>query len=288
MEMSDGRIITGRQSADVVERIKRLVWLLILERMTGMEISEVNSKGGCFRLAVEHLRQLQDSTVGALAWLEKSKAFVPDESKTVQELKDALAKSIKRETELENALTLSEDSRDGLKKNLAKSVEREEALRGNWVKSEDSRVRLEEALALSEDSRDGLKTALAKSIERETELERRLSSAFARERRLTSYIGGLAKMATEAESILEDVKNIGKSDHRDEVSTPWDQTKEGSVEACCENFEECDKQCVPLANYWRNLAKEAEKKGMEHKWNMQWVIPDVTCTADPVKPRPLI
>ena len=168
------------------------------------------------------------------------------------------------------------------------SLQREEALRGNWVKSEDSRVRLEEALALSEDSRDGLKKNLAKSIELETELERRLSASFARERRLTSYIGGLAKMATEAESILEDVKNIGKSDHRDEVSTPWDQTKEGSVEACCENFEECDKQCVPLANYWRNRAKEAEKKGMEHKWNMQWVIPDVTCTADPVKPRPLI
>ena len=209
-----------------------------------MEISEVNSKGGCFRLAVEHLRQLQDSTVEALAWLEKSKAFVPDESKTVQELKDALAKSIERETELENALTLSEDSRDGLKKNLAKSVERE------------------------------------------TALEKNLAAFMARERRLMAYIIGLA---TEAESILEDVKKIGRI-LPDVTSNaePCGQTRDNSPEACCQNFEECDKQCVPLANYWRNLAKEAEKKGMEHKWNMQWAIPDVTCTTDPVKPRPLI
>ncbi len=226
-----------------------------------MGISEVNSKGGCLRLAVKHLKQLQDNTMEALAWLERSDAFVPDESKTVQELKAA----------------------------LLESLQREEALRGNWVKSEDSRVRLEEALALSEDSREKLKAALAKSIERETELERRLSASFARERRLTSYIDGLAKMAAEAESILEDVKNIGRI-LPDVTSNaePWGQTRDNSPEACCQNFEECDKQCVPLANYWRNRAKEAEKKGMEHKWNMQWVIPDVTCTADPVKPRPLI
>lgn len=181
-----------------------------------MEISEVNSKGGCFRLAVEHLRQLQDSTVGALAWLEKSKAFVPDESKTVQELKDALAKS----------------------------------------------------------------------VERETALEKNLAAFMARERRLMAYIIGLA---TEAEAFVEDVNNVGRI-LPDVTSNaePWGQTRDNSPEACCQNFEECDKQCVPLANYWRNRAKEAEKKGMDHKWNMQWVIPDVTCTADPVKPRPLL
>ena len=183
-----------------------------------MEINEVNSKGGCLRLAVKHLKQLQYNTMEALAWLERSEAFVPDESKTMQELRAA----------------------------MIESLQREEALRGNLVKSEGSR--------------DELKAALAKSIERETELERRLAASSARERRLTAYIGGLSKMASEAESILEDVSNIGMTiPTQEEGSTPWGQVRDNSLEACCGNYEECDKQCVPLANHWRNRAREAEK-----------------------------
>lgn len=183
-----------------------------------MEINEVNSKGGCLRLAVKHLKQLQYNTMEALAWLERSEAFVPDESKTMQELRAA----------------------------MIESLQREEALRGNLVKSEGSR--------------DELKAALAKSIERETELERRLAASSARERRLTAYIGGLSKMASEAESILEDVSNIGMTiPTQEEGSTPWGQVRDNSPEACCGNYEECDKQCVPLANHWRNRAREAEK-----------------------------
>ena len=101
---------------------------------------EAKSKGECIELAIDSLLKLEECCVDAVSWLEKSRAFVPDESEAIQELKDALAKS----------------------------------------------------------------------IERETELERRLAASFARERRLTSYIGGLSKMAAEAESILEDVSNIGK------------------------------------------------------------------------------
>jgi hypothetical protein len=183
-----------------------------------MEINEVNSKGGCLRLAVKHLKQLQYNTMEALAWLERSEAFVPDESKTMQELRAA----------------------------MIESLQREEALRGNLVKSEGSR--------------DELKAALAKSIERETELERRLAASFAREIRLIIYIGGLSKMAAEAESILEDVSKIGMIiPTQDEGSTPWGQVLDNSPEACCGNYEECDKQCVPLANHWRNRAREAEK-----------------------------
>ena len=151
---------------------------------------EAKSKGECIELAIDSLMQLQEHYVEAVDWIEKSKAFVPDESKTVQELKDALAKS----------------------------------------------------------------------IERETELERRLAASSARERRLTAYIGGLSKMASEAESILEDVSNIGMIiPTQEEGSTPWGQVRDNSLEACCGNYEECDKQCVPLANHWRNRAREAEK-----------------------------
>lgn len=151
---------------------------------------EAKSKGECIELAIDSLMQLQEHYVEAVDWIEKSKAFVPDESKTVQELKDALAKS----------------------------------------------------------------------IERETELERRLAASSARERRLTAYIGGLSKMASEAESILEDVRNIGMIiPTQEEGSTPWGQVRDNSPEACCGNYEECDKQCVPLANHWRNRAREAEK-----------------------------
>ena len=151
---------------------------------------EAKSKGECIELAIDSLMQLQEHYVEAVDWIEKSKAFVPDESKTVQELKDALAKS----------------------------------------------------------------------IERETELERRLAASSARERRLTAYIGGLSKMASEAESILEDVSNIGMTiPTQEEGSTPWGQVRDNSLEACCGNYEECDKQCVPLANHWRNRAREAEK-----------------------------
>lgn len=198
-----------------------------------MGISEVNSKGGCLRLAVKHLKQLQDNTMEALAWLERSDAFVPDESKAVQELKDALAKS----------------------------------------------------------------------TERETELERRLAASFARELRLTSYIGGLAKMAAEAESILEDVRNIGRIlPDVGSNAEAWGQTLDNSSEACCQNFEECDKQCVPLANYWRNLAKGVEKSKTdepqgdtkipcwyEPEQSIQfapWHIPDVTCNMEPVESKP--
>ena len=151
---------------------------------------EAKSKGECIELAIDSLMQLQEHYVEAVDWIEKSKAFVPDESKTVQELK----------------------------------------------------------------------AALAKSIERETELERRLAASSARERRLTTYIGGLSKMASEAESILEDVRNIGMIiPTQEEGSTPWGQVRDNSPEACCGNYEECDKQCVPLANHWRNRAREAEK-----------------------------
>ena len=151
---------------------------------------EAKSKGECIELAIDSLMQLQEHYEEAVDWIEKSKAFVPDESKTVQELKDALAKS----------------------------------------------------------------------IERETELERRLAASSARERRLTAYIGGLSKMASEAESILEDVRNIGMIiPTQEEGSTPWGQVRDNSPEACCGNYEECDKQCVPLANHWRNRAREAEK-----------------------------
>ena len=101
---------------------------------------EAKSKGECIELAIDSLMQLQEHYVEAVDWIEKSKAFVPDESKTIQELKDALAKS----------------------------------------------------------------------FERETELEQRLAASLARERGLTSYIGGLAKMGAEAESILEHVSNIGR------------------------------------------------------------------------------
>jgi len=133
-----------------------------------MGISEVNSKGECIELAIDSLLKLEECCVEAVAWLDKSKAFIPDESKTMQELRAA----------------------------MIESLQREEALRGNLVKSEGSR--------------DELKAALAKSIERETELERRLAASMARERRLTTYIGGLSKVGSEAESILEDVRNIGK------------------------------------------------------------------------------
>lgn len=121
---------------------------------------EAKSKGECIELAIDSLMQLQEHYVEAVDWIEKSKAFVPDESKTVQELKDALAKSIEREIELENALALSR------------------AMEGKFKRVE-------------------------------AELEQRLAASFARETRLTTYIGGLSKMAAEAESILEDVSNIG-------------------------------------------------------------------------------
>lgn len=91
---------------------------------------EAKSKGECIELAIDSLMQLQEHYVEAVDWIEKSKAFVPDGSKTVQELKDALAKSIEREIELENALALSEDSRDDLKSSLRKALQREGELRG--------------------------------------------------------------------------------------------------------------------------------------------------------------
>jgi len=179
---------------------------------------EAKFKGECIELAIDCLLTMEECCADAVSWLEKSKAFVPDESKTVQELRAA----------------------------MIESLQREEALRGNLVKSEGSR--------------DELKAALAKSIERETELERRLAASSARERRLTAYIGGLSKMASEAESILEDVSNIGMIiPTQEEGSTPWGQVRDNSPEACCGNYEECDKQCVPLANHWRNRAREAEK-----------------------------
>lgn len=172
---------------------------------------EAKSKGECIELAIDSLMQLQEHYVEAVDWIEKSKAFVPDESKTVQELKDALAKSIEREIELENALALSR------------------AMEGKFKRVE-------------------------------AELERRLAASSARERRLTAYIGGLSKMASEAESILEDVSNIGMTiPTQEEGSTPWGQVRDNYLEACCGNYEECDKQCVPLANHWRNRAREAEK-----------------------------
>jgi len=179
---------------------------------------EAKFKGECIELAIDCLLTMEECCADAVSWLEKSKAFVPDESKTVQELRAA----------------------------MIESLQREEALRGNLVKSEGSR--------------DELKAALAKSIERETELERRLAASSARERRLTAYIGGLSKMASEAESILEDVSNIGMTiPTQEEGSTPWGQVRDNYLEACCGNYEECDKQCVPLANHWRNRAREAEK-----------------------------
>lgn len=271
VEMSDVLIITGRQSADAVERIKRLVWLLILERMTGME---TKSKGECIERAIDSLLELQERSVDAVSWLEKSKAFVPDESKTVQDLKAALAKSIERETELENALALSEDSRDDLKASLRKALQREGELRG------------------------------------------KLTAYLEREQALLTYVTSLTSVIAKAGSHLDEMRSISRapiavegdplptlhhpSPHLDQDKfkhtgifpvAEEDKARQGlnnPVEACCQNYEECNKQCVPLANYWRNRAKEAEKKGMEHKWNMQWVIPDVTCTADPVRPRPLI
>lgn len=252
---------------------------------------ETKSKEDCIKLAIDSLYKLQDISTDVVGLLEKSKAFVPDESKTVQDLRRTLALSQARETKLLRV----DDELDALTE-----LNRE----------------LKKALALSENNRDGLKKSLAKSIERETELESRLAASFARERRLTSYIGSLCNVAAEAESILEDVKDIGRilptegnwdvgpagpalhhpSPHLDQEKfkhtgifpvAEEDKARQGlnnPVEACCQNYEECDKQCVPLANYWRNRAKEAEKKVKAYQWHMQWTIPDVTCNTEPAKP----
>ena len=235
---------------------------------------EAKSKGECIELAIDCLLTMEECRADAVSWLEKSKAFVPDESKTVQDLKAALAKSIERETELENALALSEDSRDDLKASLRKALQREGELRG------------------------------------------KLTAYLEREQALLTYVTSLTSVIAKAGAHLDEMKGISRapiavegdplptlhhpSPHLDQEKfkhtgtfpvAEEDKARQGlnnPVDACCQNFEECNKPCVPRAEHWKWRAKEAEKKGMEHKWNMQWVIPDVTCTADPVKPRPLI
>lgn len=192
-------------------------------------------------------------------------------------MKDALAKSIERETELENALTLSEDSRVRLEEALAKSIERVKELE----------ARLGHSAAVEIEFR-AVEKKLSESVKREALLEQKLAASLARERRLTSYVGNLSKMYAEAESILEDIRNFGQ-----DVTSPvfedlmhiMSQGQENtSSEVCCQNFEECHNQCVPRAEHWKWRAKEAEKKVKAYQWHMQWTIPDVTCNAEPVKP----
>ena len=217
-----------------------------------------------------------------MSWLEKSKAFVPDESKTVQDLKAALAKSIERETELENALALSEDSRDDLKASLRKALQREGELRG------------------------------------------KLTAYLEREQALLTYVTSLTSVIAKAGAHLDEMRGISRapiavegdplptlhhpSPHLDQEKfkhtgifpvAEEDKARQGlnnPVEACCQNYEECNKQCVPLANYWRNRAKSAElhKDARTPCWYepepsfpfAPWRIPEVTCNAEPVESKP--
>ena len=61
---------------------------------------EAKFKGECIELAIDCLLTMEECCADAVSWLEKSKAFVPDESKTVQELRAAMIESLQREEAL--------------------------------------------------------------------------------------------------------------------------------------------------------------------------------------------
>lgn len=224
---------------------------------------ETKSKEDCIKLAIDSLYKLQDISTDVVGLLEKSKAFVPDEPEVLRELKgarEALAKSRGREVELDKTLV--------------------DLMAKKW------------------------------------ELERQLAESLAREQALLTYVTSLTSVIAKAGSHLDEMRSISRapiavegdplpilhhpSPHLDQEKfkhtgifpvAEEDKARQGlrnPVEACCQNYEECDKQCVPLANYWRNRAKEAERKVKAYQWHMQWTIPDVTCNAEPVKPRPLL
>jgi len=129
---------------------------------------------------------------------------------------------------------------------LIESLQREEGLRARLASSEAAEFKVVEK-------------KLAESLQREKDLQRQVIFYVESERRLVAAL----------ESLLGEARKL----------TPND-----SVEACCQNFKECNKPCVPRAEHWKWRAKESERIGREHQWYKQWRTPDASCNAEPVKP----
>lgn len=226
---------------------------------------EVKSKEDYFRLASKHLKQAQDSVevaqdsmgvaqdslIEALDWLRAGAASVTDESKTIQKFKTALVESLQREKGLRARLASSEAAEfKVVERKLAESLKREKELEAKLAYSEMSE--LDEEFKVVEKK-------LAESLQREKDLQRQV----------ILYVESEQRLVTALESLLREARK----------PTPND-----SVEVCCQNFKECNKPCVPRAEHWKWRAKESEGRGREHQGYKQWHIPDVTCSAEPVKP----
>ena len=225
---------------------------------------EEKSKEGYFNLASKHLKQaqdsmgvvqdnmgvVQDSLIEALDWLRAGAASVTDESQTIQKFKAALIESLQREEGLRARLASSEAEFRLVEKKLAESIKREKELEAKLTYSAMGE--------LDEECKEAWRK-LRESLQREKDLQRQVIFYVESERRLVAAL----------ESLLGEARKL----------TPND-----SVEACCQNFKECNKPCVPRAEHWKWRAKESERIGREHQWYKQWRTPDVTCSAEPVKP----